>query len=72
MGIFIRLDVDRQKCVGVEKCGVCIDICPVNVFEKTSQEMVINDENEDECTLCGLCLEKCVHDALKITKLYDE
>ncbi len=71
MGIFIKAIVDRSKCLGVSKSGNCIKICPVNIFEADGDHVVINEENEDECTLCDLCLQKCEPNAISIKKLYE-
>jgi NAD-dependent dihydropyrimidine dehydrogenase PreA subunit len=71
MGLFIKAIVDRSRCLGVSKSGHCIQICPVNIFEAEADQVVINEENEDECTLCDLCLQKCEPNAITIKKLYE-
>lgn len=71
MGIFIEVHVDRSKCQGVSKSGNCIEICPVNIFTAEGDQVMINKENEDECTLCELCLQKCDSKAISIQKLYE-
>lgn len=72
MGTFIQVRIDGSRCSGVKRSGHCIDICPVNIFEARGDQVVINQQNEDECTLCGLCLQKCEPQAIEIRKLYDE
>jgi NAD-dependent dihydropyrimidine dehydrogenase PreA subunit len=71
MGIFIKIDIDREKCLGPEKSGECLRICPVNIFEAKEGRMVINEDNEDECILCDLCRDKCRSGAITIRKLYE-
>jgi ferredoxin len=70
MGIFIRVDIDDKKCLGAEKSGACVRICPVNIFEVKGKKVVVKEENEDECILCNLCLDKCQPSAISIKKLY--
>ena len=71
MGTFIKVEIDRKKCVGPEKSGECIRICPVNIFEEKDKKTVVKEENEDECILCNLCLDKCKTSAITIRKLYE-
>ena len=68
MGIFIKVEIDQGKCLGPEKSGECVRICPVNIFEVKEGRVIINEENEDECILCNLCLEKCQPKAIAIKK----
>jgi NAD-dependent dihydropyrimidine dehydrogenase PreA subunit len=71
MGEFIRIEVDFTKCAGIGACGVCVSVCPVNVFEKKDDKPVIVEENEDECTLCDLCQRACSPSAITIHKRYE-
>ena len=70
MGIFVQVTVDDQKCLGPEKSGECVRICPVNIFEARDGRTVVREENTDECILCNLCLDKCQTSAISIEKLY--
>ncbi len=72
MGIFIRLEIDEQTCLGVKACGLCIKTCPVKIFEKQDDRPVSVEENEDECTLCTLCLTECTPKAIRLLKLYED
>ena len=40
MGMFIRVEIDDKKCLGLEKSGECIRICPVNIFEARVAEPI--------------------------------
>jgi len=72
MSEFIKLDIDLDRCSGIEKCGECIIVCPVNIFISNGNYPKIVDANEDECTLCNLCLQGCKVNAITIHKLYEE
>jgi NAD-dependent dihydropyrimidine dehydrogenase PreA subunit len=71
MGVFIKVDVDHGKCLGPERSGECVRVCPVNIFAVKEGETVIVEDNEDECILCELCLDKCPGSAISIKKLYE-
>jgi len=71
MGEFIKIRIDEIKCRGIADCGQCEKLCPVNIFEAAGEIPDIVDENEDECTLCDLCLNGCETDAIEIIKLYE-
>lgn len=71
MSEFIRVEIDREKCVGTKDCGRCVAVCPVSIFGDNGGKPVIRDDNEDECTLCELCQEECEPGAIIIMKLYE-
>ena len=70
MGLFVSLKIDVERCIGVSRCGKCLKVCPVKIFAIGDEHPVSIAENEDECTLCDLCLEVCKPDAIRICKLY--
>lgn len=72
MSEFIRVEIDFSKCAGIEECGECTGVCPVNIFGKEGNKPAAVRENEDECTLCDLCVEVCTSGAITILKLYEE
>ena len=72
MSEFIRVEIDINGCIGIDKCGKCVRVCPVNIFEAEGEQPVIVEQNQDECTLCNLCLDECTPDAIVIVKLYEE
>ena len=72
MSEFIRVEINMEICIGINKCGKCVRVCPVNIFEAEGEEPVIVEQNQDECTLCNLCLEECTPDAIAIVKLYEQ
>jgi NAD-dependent dihydropyrimidine dehydrogenase PreA subunit len=71
MGIFINLEIDLERCVGISRCGKCLKICPVRIFGAGDGYPVSLTENEDECTLCNLCLDVCEPNAIKVCRLYE-
>ena len=72
MSEFIKLDIDLDRCSGIKKCGECISVCPVNIFISNGDYPKSVEANEDECTLCELCLQNCQADAITIHKLYEQ
>ena len=72
MSEFIKIEIDMDRCSGIEKCGNCILVCPVNIFTENGDYPLKIKDNEDECTLCNLCLQGCKADAITIHKLYEE
>jgi len=72
MGIFIQVEITPESCVGIKNCGQCIGVCPVNIFKQGEILPTVDEANEDECTLCELCLQACEPHAITIGKLYDD
>lgn len=72
MGVFIEVEIDMNRCVGINKCGQCVQVCPVNIFGQKGDIPIIIKENEDECTLCELCLKGCTQNAIVTRRLYEE
>ena len=71
MSEFIKVEIDQATCLGLDKCGGCLDVCPVNIFDRKNDEPVIVEKDEDECTLCHLCTQACGPNAVMIHKLYE-
>ena len=73
MGLFITAEVSESRCEKGQPCTVCVEICPVNIFEGGGGGLArALLEQEDECTLCNLCVVHCPTQAITIRKLYDE
>jgi NAD-dependent dihydropyrimidine dehydrogenase PreA subunit len=70
VSMFIRLEVDESKCLDPVECARCAAVCPVDIFRVEAARLVTVPENEDECTLCLLCLETCPEGAIRLVKLY--
>jgi NAD-dependent dihydropyrimidine dehydrogenase PreA subunit len=71
MGEFIRIEVDLRKCTNMSDVEKWIQVCPVNIFKAEGGQPVVVEDNEDECTLCMLCMEAFPRDAVMIHKLYE-
>jgi ferredoxin len=52
---------DETECVD---CGVCISICPREVFSFDKEWKLRLDEGK--CILCGKCIDACPHRALTL------
>ena len=71
MGEFIKVEIDLSKCVDMSDVDNWVQVCPVNIFKTAGRQPVVVEENEDECTLCMLCIEAFPQDAITIHKLYE-
>lgn len=68
MGAFISVCVAKVPCR--PGCNTCQELCPVDIFSREGEEVVILEENEDECTLCELCSEGCPEKLIEVVKHY--
>jgi len=58
------ITIFENVCKGVEDCGICIFVCPQDVFEPSES---MNERgfvppklaNEDRCTTCLNCMVSC-------------
>ena len=71
MGIFIKIQTDNHK-ISPEIAEQLVSLCPVDIFARLDRQLVVRSEQEDECTLCELCLDTAPAGALTIHKLYKE
>jgi len=44
----------KDKCIG---CGMCVDVCPHNVFKIVNSKVEII--NKEACMECGACKKNC-------------
>ena len=68
MGRFIKITVVDSACP--EDCRNCVEACPVDIFTIQDGKLLVRETEEDECTLCELCLQRCPESAIQIEKLY--
>ena len=56
--------IDPELCNG---CGICVNICPTDVFrmDKESKKAVIT--YPDDCMLCEFCAADCPTNAITLT-----
>ena len=69
MGLFIEVECDQAQLDQATIRELSLT-CPVDIFGVHGDQLVIDTENEDECTLCELCLELAPPGALVIRKKY--
>ena len=55
------LKLNQNKCVG---CGMCIEVCPHNVF--TIKEHLAEIIDKDSCMECGACSKNCQFNAIEV------
>ena len=72
MGEFIRVVIDQEKCGDPDQIKAWIGVCPVGIFELQHARPAVVEENQDECTLCQLCLEACPDGAVTLEKRYEQ
>jgi NAD-dependent dihydropyrimidine dehydrogenase PreA subunit len=69
--VFIRVDVSPEYSADPELAKKLEEACPVDIFKATDGGVTVVTENEDECVLCGLCLDASPPGAVTVNKLYD-
>jgi len=72
MSMFIKLEVNPEVASNPDLVSKLVEICPVDIFDQDDGKLRIVDENEDECTLCDLCIEAAPEGAVKVIKLYED
>jgi len=68
-----KVTIFRQTCKGVEGCGICIFVCPKNLFcasEEMNEAGYLPPEIKDisECTGCMNCMIYCPDFAIVVEK----
>jgi NAD-dependent dihydropyrimidine dehydrogenase PreA subunit len=71
MGIFIKIDLEEDR-LSSELRKQLVSVCPVDIFKMEGEGVAVRPEQEDECTLCELCLNVAPARALTIRKLYSD
>ncbi|WP_117233049.1 glycyl-radical enzyme activating protein [Vibrio maerlii] len=56
-----QLSFSKDKCVG---CRECEKVCPKGVH--SFDEQGTHNVNFEDCDACGLCVDACIHNALKV------
>ncbi|MBN2457857.1 4Fe-4S dicluster domain-containing protein [Candidatus Woesearchaeota archaeon] len=56
-----KVTIDYDKC---STSGICVDICPVGVFEKKDDKVVV--ARPEDCILCRACEGSCPKGAIKV------
>lgn len=71
MGIFIEISLDNSKLTAAAARQVA-QLCPVDIFSLVDGQLNVHPDQEDECTLCELCLDVAPAGAITIYKTYKE
>ena len=58
-----KIIVDFEKCSG---CGICIDACPVLVYELDEETKKTKVTNPTECLDCKACEIQCEAEAIQV------
>ncbi|MBI4320144.1 MAG: ferredoxin family protein [Chloroflexi bacterium] len=53
--------IDYDKC---NDCGICYDVCPMDVFRTVGRNVYI--AYHDDCMTCYLCSTYCAKDAVYV------
>ncbi len=69
--LFIKVEVADSAASDPELAQKLSDACPVDIFAASESGVEVVDANQDECVLCGLCLDAAPKGAVTVTKLYD-
>ncbi len=59
------IKLDSEKCTG---CGMCLEVCPHNVFALNLNEKRAVITDRDACMECGACAGNCAFGALSVDK----
>jgi NAD-dependent dihydropyrimidine dehydrogenase PreA subunit len=71
VGIFIQITLDTSR-LGPDEVQRLASVCPVDIFGLEGGQLVVRPDEEDECTLCELCLKAAPAGAVTIRKLYKD
>jgi ferredoxin len=69
MSVFIQVLLDNSQ-ISSALGQQLVAVCPVNIFASNGAAIHVVQENQDECTLCELCLRLAPRGAVTINKLY--
>jgi len=69
MGVFIQIAIAPDG-LSLALSQQIAGVCPVDIFAVEAGALVIKPDEEDECTLCELCLKSAPPGAIRIYKTY--
>ena len=69
MGVFIDITLDQDG-AAPELRDAIARVCPVDIFVVRDGRLAVDGEEEDECTLCTLCLKLAPPGMIRIRKRY--
>lgn len=62
--------MNHERCREHQDCLPLIPLCPVDIFGDREGRAGVDEEQVDECTLCGLCWE-AAPEVVEVQKLYE-
>jgi NAD-dependent dihydropyrimidine dehydrogenase PreA subunit len=71
VGTFINVLIDESR-LPAEQASRLPALCPVDIFVLDNGHLRARAEQEDECTLCELCLTAAAPGAITIRKTYKD
>jgi len=71
------ITIFKNTCKGVEDCGICIFVCPKDVYESSDEMnelgyMPPRVAHEDACNVCMNCMISCPDMAIVVDKKKDK
>jgi len=55
--------IDEKKCT---KCGICVDVCPVDVYYGSAKKEFPVIPYGEDCFFCSACILECPSDAITL------
>lgn len=71
VGVFIQITVN-ESWMTPEVVQSMASLCPVDIFDRDGERLTVRTDQEDECTLCELCLNVAPVGAITIHKTYND
>ena len=70
--MFIDVSVAPAVAADAALAKKLTEVCPVNIFAQAKGgNLLIVEENLDECTLCDLCVQAAPAGTVRVIKLYE-
>ena len=71
------ITIFKNTCKGVEDCGICIFVCPKDVYEPSEEMNELGyvpprAAREDQCNVCMNCMISCPDMAIVVDKQKDK
>lgn len=63
----MQIEVSAERC---NSCGVCVDICPCDVFRLNAQTGQAEGKYQADCWYCGACEMDCPAQAIRVNLPY--
>ncbi|MCJ7624634.1 MAG: hypothetical protein MUO76_14125 [Anaerolineaceae bacterium] len=67
--MFIQIEL-KDSSIPLKKAELLVSLCPVEIFVIKKDQIEVQEDRLDECTLCELCLDAAPAGWLSIHKTY--